>query len=198
MLRWIIIAGLATVLISLVALAALAGSPSQPVTGGVSQAQESAKPNSSKTPGPEAPNSSTTPAPTPAPGATTPATTEQGAAPGQTTQGGGLLQGARPGDQGGTGIGTRVATIEITGDSRYSCSIGRIDTPRTVRGRNPAPFQIKVAPGGTSLDAVMAVCQKISGDNLGVRIVYDGEVKAQDSTTEQFGTVSVSWSPIQQ
>ena len=197
MLRWIIIAGLATVLISLVALAALAGSSSQPVTGGASQAQESAKSNSSKTPGPKAPNSSTTPAP--APGATTtPATTEQGAAPGQTTQGGGLLQGARPSDQGGRGIGTRVATIEITGNSRYSCSIGRIDTPRTVRGRNPAPFQIKVAPGGTSLDAVMAVCQKISGDNLGVRIVYNGEVKAQDSTTERFGTVSASWSPIQQ
>lgn len=194
--RWIIIAGIAAVLISLVGLATLAGS-NQNITEGASQTQESAEPDSSGTPAPEAPNPSTTPepAPEPVPEATT---EEEGAVPEETNEGGGLLQGVQPDDQGGTGSSPRIATIEITGDSRYSCSIGQIDSPRTIRGSNAAPFQVRVVPGGTSLDAIMAVCQKISGDNLGVSIVYDGEVRAQDSTTEQFGTVSASWSPIQQ
>ncbi len=199
--RWIIIAGLATVLISLVGLATLAGS-NQNTTEGASQVQESAEPDPSEAPEPEAPepeapNPSTTPdpAPEPVPEATT---EEEGAVPEETNEGGGLLQGVQPDDQGGTGATPRIATIEITGDSRYSCSIGQIDSPRTIRGSNAAPFQVRVAPGGTSLDAVMAVCQKISGDNLGVSIVYDGEVRAQDSTMEQFGTISASWSPIQQ
>lgn len=193
--RWIIIAGIAAVLISLVGLATLAGS-NQNITEGASQTQESAEPDSSGTPAPEAPNPSTTPdpAPEPVPEATT---EEEGAVPEETNEGGGLLQGVQPDDQGGTGSSPRIATIEITGDSRYSCSIGQIDSPRTIRGSNAAPFQVRVVPGGTSLDAIMAVCQKISGDNLGVSIVYDGEVRAQDSTTEQFGTVSASWSPIQ-
>lgn len=199
--RWVIIAGLATILVSLVALAALAGTSNQTATEEASQVQESAEPDSSEAPEPEAPqtqpeapNPSTTPEP--APGATT--EQGQGAAPEENSEGGGLLQGVQPDDQGGTGAGPRIATIEITGDSRYSCSIGQIDSPRTIRGSNAAPFQVRVAPGGTSLDAVMAVCQKISGDDLSVSIVYDGEVRAQDSTTEQFGTVSASWSPIQQ
>ncbi len=53
-------------------------------------------------------------------------------------------------------------------------------------------------PVRTSLDTVMAVCQKTSaGELLGVRLLYDGEVKAQKQTTAQLGTVAVSWSPVE-
>ena len=203
--RLVIIAGLAVVLISLVGLATLAGGPNQPATEGASRSQESVEPNSPETPEPETTPPSTTPETTTpdatTPGATTPeATTEQETIPGPSAQdeGEGSPQGIRPSDRRGARIGPRVVNIEITGDSRYSCSLGNIDSPRTIRGSNPAPFQVRITPGGTSLDAVMAVCQKISGDNLGVSIVYDGEIKAQDETTDQFGTVSASWSPVQQ
>jgi hypothetical protein len=67
-----------------------------------------------------------------------------------------------------------------------------------VRGANPASFQVRVAPGGSSIDTVMAVCQKITGESLGVGIIYDEEVKVQEDTTGRFGTVSVSWSPVQE
>ncbi len=184
--RWVIIAGLATILISLVALAVLSGNSSQPSPG--QALQEPTTPEA-----PDSPAPSTTPTTTPA----TPATTEQTTGPGRTTQGEQPVQGIRPGGRQALGAGPRVVTIEVTGDARYSCSLGRLDSPRTVRGRNPATYQVRVTPGGTSLDTLAAVCQKISGESLGVRIVYDGEVKAQDDTTERFGSVSVSWSPVQ-
>ena len=195
--RWIMMAGLAAILISLVALAVLSAGSGPPATGGASQGANA----------PQAPGQSTgpteTPATTPAP-ATTPGTTapeatvpEQAGQSGRSQGGGGNVQRIRPGDQGAAGTGPRVATIEVSGDARYSCSIGLIDSPRTVRGTGPDAYQVRVAPGGSSLDAVMASCQKISGEELGVGIIYNSEVRAQDDTTEQFGTVSVTWSPIQ-
>lgn len=186
--RWIIIAGLATVLISLVALASLAGSSNAP--------EDIAAPESSETSEPEPSNPSTNPTTTPE--TTTPSTTEQEADSGQTTQDEEPLQSIRPSDREATRNGPRVATVEISGNSSYACSIGRIDSPRTIRGTSPAPFQVRVTPGGSSLDTVMAVCQKIRGENLSVRIVYDGELKAQDETSDRFGTVSASWSPVQE
>lgn len=186
--RWVIIAGLATILISLVALVILSGSSSQPTTEEALQ-EPLQEPDTLEVP--ETPDTSTTPT-------TTPATTEQEAEPEQTTPEEQPVQGIRPSDRQASGPGPRVATIEVTGDASYSCSVGHLDSPRTVRGRNPATYQVRVVRGGLSLDTVMATCQKISGEELGVGIIYDGEVKAQGDTTEQFGTVSVSWSPMQE
>lgn len=191
--RWIIVAGLATVLVSLVGLAVLAGSSNAP--------QDVAAPESSEASDPEPSNPSTSPStPTTTPSAPAPETTptEQESDSGQTTQDEEQVQNIRPGDSNAPRTGPRVATIEISGNSTYACSIGRIDSPRTIRGTSPAPFQVRVTPGGSSLDTVMAVCQKISGETLGVRVVYDGELKAQDETSERFGTVSASWSPVQE
>lgn len=192
MLRWVIIAGLATILISLVALVSLSGNSSQPTTEEALQEPDTLE-------APETPEPAPEPAPEPSTEPTT--TPEQDAEPDPSTEDAeeGLpVQGIRPRDQQVAGPGPRVATIEIAGDSRYSCSLGRLDSPRTVRGTNPASFQVRVARGGTSLDTVMATCQKISGEELGVGIIYDGEVMAQGDTTERFGTVSVSWSPMQE
>lgn len=187
--RWVIIAGLATILISLVALASLSGSSSQPATEQSLQEPDALE-------APETPEPTPEPSPTPTTTPTTPdLEDEQEEQPLQEEQ---PVQGIRPSDRQAPGPGPRVATIEVSGDASYSCSVGRIDSPRTVRGTNPASYQVRVAPGGSSLDTVMAVCQKITGDSLGVGIIYDGEVKAQDDTSERFGNVSVSWSPVEE
>lgn len=91
------------------------------------------------------------------------------------------------------------AIIEITGNTAYYCTVGRIDSSRTVEGRAPTNYKVKVVPGGTSLDTVMAVCQKTAtGGTLSVRILYDGEAKAQEQTAARLGTVAVSWSPVEE
>lgn len=188
--RWVIIAGLATILISLVALASLSAGSNRPTTE--EAARESAQPEGSTEP--EEPavlggGSEGVPEPPEAPREDTPARDEGEERP---------VRGITPEDRRVRGPAPRIATVEVTGDASYSCSVGRIDSPRTVRGANPAVYQVRVAPGGSSLDTVMAVCQKITGDELDVGIVYDGEVRARGDTTERFGTVSVSWSPMQQ
>lgn len=196
--RWVIIAGIATILISLVALASLSGGTSQTTTD--EALQEAAEPETDEPEAPDAQEPLTTPTTTPeaTPEATPSTTPEQDTEPDQTTQDGQPIQGIRENSQQATGPVPRVATIEIAGDASYSCSIGRIDSPRMVRGANPASFQVRVAPGGSSIDTVMAVCQKITGESLGVGIIYDEEVKVQEDTTGRFGTVSVSWSPVQE
>lgn len=202
--RLVIIAGLATILISLVALVTLAGNSNPSVTEEAAQ-----EPETLETPEPDTePSTEPEPEPETEPSPTTPeASPEQDEArEDQPLQEEPPVQGIQPGGQAGDragdrltpGAGPRVATVEVTGDAGYSCSMGRIDSPRTVRGTNPASYQVRVAPGGTSLDTVMAVCQKISGEELGVGIIYDGEVKERDETSGRFGTVSVSWSPVQE
>lgn len=229
--RLVIIGGLATILVSLVALVTLVGVSNQSATEEALQDPETQE--STPDPNPEAnpeadpeadPDSVTAPTADPdADPAETPTTTpeepseaplgqdeEQGRQNAQESQEEPPVQGIQPGGQAedsrnnrqapatGPVAGPRVATIEISGDARYSCSIGLIDSPRTILGVNPASFQVRVTPGGTALDTVMAVCQKARGEELGVGIIYDGEVKAQDDTTGRFGTVSVSWSPVQE
>ncbi|MDQ4105574.1 MAG: hypothetical protein M3157_00140 [Actinomycetota bacterium] len=181
--RWIIIAGLATILISLVALASLSGGSAGPETE-EEALQEPAPPEE-----PEAPE------PAPAPTTTPQQETEPEE---QTTREEQPTPGIQRDERQTPGPGPSVATVRITGDATYSCSVGRIDSPRRVRGANPTDYQVRVARGGTSLDTVMAVCQKITGDELSVGIIYDGEVRAQDDTTARFGTVNVSWSPMQE
>lgn len=92
--------------------------------------------------------------------------------------------------------GPSTATIRITGDSSYYCSLGVIGETETVQGRRPASYEVEVATGGTALDTVMAACQKISPGSLGLRVLYDDEVVAQDETNARLGTVSVAWNPL--
>lgn len=181
--RWIIIAGLATILIALVTLASLAGGSGQPAT------EDEALQEPVPLEEPEAPE------PTPAPTTTPQQETEP---EDQTTQEEPPAPAIQPEEQQTPGPRPQVATVRIAGDATYSCSVGRIDSPRRIRGANPTTYQVRVARGGTSLDTVMAVCQKITGDQLAVGIIYRGEVKAQDDTTARFGTVNVSWSPMQE
>lgn len=90
-----------------------------------------------------------------------------------------------------------IAVIEFTGNSSYYCSAGAIGEPETIQGQGPATYEVVVATGGTSLDTVMASCQKISPGTLGVSILYEDEVVAQEETDVRLGTVSVAWNPLQ-
>ena len=119
-------------------------------------------------------------------------------------QGGQPVPGGQ-GDQGGETPqpaiqpGPSTATIEITGDSAYYCSAGVIGDPRTVEGRRPTNYEVDIETGGTALETVMAACQKISpGGTLGVNILYDGEIVAEDETSNRLGTINVSWSPLEE
>ncbi len=94
--------------------------------------------------------------------------------------------------------GPETATIRITGDSAYYCTLGVIGETQTVQGRQPASYEVEVSTGGTSLDTVMAACQKISPGTLGIQIRYAGEVLARDETEARLGTVSVSWNPLEE
>ncbi|CAN5625329.1 hypothetical protein BH24ACT21_BH24ACT21_18750 [soil metagenome] len=119
----------------------------------------------------------------------------------QTAQGDGAAQGGQttqgpPAPPGLPGPGT--ATVEITGDSAYYCSLGVIGEPETIQGRRPTSYEIEVETGGTSLDTVMAACQKISPGTLGVLIRYDDEVVVREETDARLGTVSVSWNPLEE
>lgn len=91
------------------------------------------------------------------------------------------------------------ATVQVTGDTSFSCSVGNIQSQRTVDGTAPASFEVPVDAGVFSGDAVTAACQNMAETGtLGVQIVYDGEVRAENQTTAQFGTVNVSWSLAEQ
>ena len=211
--RWIIPASVVAILISLAALvillAASAGSQSN-----IAEPQDDAQIEESETPPQTTPEQETTPGGLTQPEEDPAAEDEQPLGGGQTTQeeqplgGGQTTQEEQPLGGGQTEQedqtaqqappqpGPSTATIRVTGDSAYYCSLGVIGEPETVQGRNPESYEVEVETGGTALDTVMAACQKISPGTLGVRILYDGEVVARDETDARLGTVSVSWNPL--
>lgn len=190
--RWIIPASVVGIVIAIAALTILVATNSintgQDTQQGTGQVEE---PEPVQDPTPQ-PDDSESPAPGTPGGETSGALNEEDAAAGgQTTR----EEAPEPAIQ----PGPRTATIEITGDTAYYCSIGVIGDPRTVEGRQPTVYEVQVSTGGTALETVMAACQKISpGGTLGVNIVYDDEVVAQDETSGRLGTVSVSWSPLEE
>ncbi len=88
------------------------------------------------------------------------------------------------------------ATILLSGDAAYSCTIGSVDGSRSVEGTPPQEYEVAVDTGPFDYDMVSAFCWK-SGTpgTLGVQIVYDGQVRQEATTSAEFGTASVSWSP---
>ncbi|MGF1470511.1 MAG: hypothetical protein ACFB50_02065 [Rubrobacteraceae bacterium] len=184
--RWIIPAGVVGILVSLAALGLLlaansGGAPSNELEQGAGQVEET----------PEDPQS----------------TEEQGAAREEPEQEATVPEGelttpedqeAQDGQATPQAPGPREASIQITGNAAYYCSAGVIGEAQTIEGRTPNTYRVDVSTGGTSLDTVMAACQKISPGTLGVRILYDGEVVARDETTARLGTISVVWNPLEQ
>ena len=205
--RWIIPASVAAIVISLAALAILGASgPTAPEDAaqqdpGQIEEPEAREPEPAPQPDESPDQQSEADPESPAPGGETSEDPEdpvdedpvdQPVAGEQTTQ-------EEETPQSAIQPGPRTATIEITGDSAYYCSVGVIGDPRTVEGRRPTTYEVEVATGGTALETVMAACQKISpGGTMGVNILYDDEVVAQEETSDRLGTVSLSWSPLEE
>lgn len=183
--RWIIPSGVVAILISLAALGILlAANANRPDSGAPRQ-------NDARV---EQPENSSQPAPPRE-------SSEDGRAnqDEQPLQGGPASQGERTTERDSpVPPGPRNAVVRIGGGAAYHCSVGVIGEPETIEGRRPTSYEVEVTTGGTSLETVMAVCQKISSGTLEVSILYDDEVVAEDETDSRLGTVSVSWSPLEE
>ena len=103
-------------------------------------------------------------------------------------------------DKGSTGT----ITIRVSGGASgareipFSGSYGTLSEGWTiVEGTTPAKYQVEVKSGYPQPDIVTADVQKQTEDNttLAVLIVSDGKIKQEQSTTEPFGVVSVSYNP---
>lgn len=195
--RWIIPASAIAILISLAALGILLAANSSAPPEDVSEVQQTEEPEASRQPTPEQElegGASTVPE-------EHPPIDEGPTQEGQSAQEGLDTQGERTTQQGTPGPvppGPSSATVEITGDSAYYCSLGVIGEPETIQGRVPRSYEVEVEAGGTALDTVMAACQKISPGTLGLLIRYDDEVVAREETDARLGTISVSWNPLEE
>lgn len=88
------------------------------------------------------------------------------------------------------------ATILLSGDAAYSCTIGSVDGSRSVEGTPPQEYEVAVNTGPFDYERISVFCWKsgMSG-TLGVQIVYDGQVRQEATTLAEYGTTSVSWTP---
>ena len=103
-------------------------------------------------------------------------------------------------DKGSTGT----ITIRVSGGASgareipFKGSYGTLSEGWTlVEGTTPAKYQVEVKSGYAQPDIVTADVQKQTEDNsaLAVLIVSEGKIKQEQSTTEPFGVVSVSYNP---
>ena len=82
----------------------------------------------------------------------------------------------------------------------FSGSYGTLSEGWTlIEGTTPARYQVEVKSGYPQPDIVTADVQKQAEDNttLAVLIVSEGIIKQEQSTTEPFGVVSVSYNPAE-
>lgn len=93
----------------------------------------------------------------------------------------------------------QTVTIRITGTPGmpFSGSYGTLDSLRSVDGSIPDNFEVKVETGFLAFDSVSAVMQKREQGNgvLTVQMLIDGEVVKEQSTTAEFGVVSLNYVP---
>jgi hypothetical protein len=94
---------------------------------------------------------------------------------------------------------TQTVTIRVTGTPGmpFSGSYGTLDRLRSVDGTTPDNFEAEVKTGFLAFDSVSAVMQKREQGNeeLTVQMLMDGEVVKEQSTTAEFGVVSLNYVP---
>ena len=82
---------------------------------------------------------------------------------------------------------SETVVIRIQSDTSWSGSIGTLESSRSIDGSGSGEYQL-------SGDVFSAVIQKDTESGyLTVSIIADGVVKVTDTTTAQYGVVSVSW-----
>ncbi len=90
-------------------------------------------------------------------------------------------------------------TIRVTGPAgeEFSGNYGDIDSQRSVDGSVPAEYDVEIETGVLSFDSVTAVMQKRSPGpwELSLQFVVDGEIVKEESTTAEFGVISLNYTP---
>jgi hypothetical protein len=81
--------------------------------------------------------------------------------------------------------------IKVAHDGEWSGSIGPTSSSRSVEGEGNETFDVEIQDGW---DAVSAFMQKEGDDDdpMYVRIIYDGQVVQESSTSTAYGTASVT------
>jgi hypothetical protein len=92
-----------------------------------------------------------------------------------------------------------VARASGTEGIKFFGNVGTLDEDRAVEGTVPASYPIKgFDTSERSTDTVTMVAQKYGRQGkLTCQIVVGGEVVKQASTTANYGTCTVTWSPVQ-
>jgi hypothetical protein len=94
---------------------------------------------------------------------------------------------------------TRTLTIRVgglTGQS-FGANFGNLSSSRSVEGRAPTDYEVRVNTDPGSGDYVTATAWKTTGDSneLKVQLLDNGSVIKESSTTKDYGVASVRWSP---
>lgn len=112
------------------------------------------------------------------------------------------LSGGGGGGSGGGGAEDKpekvVARISGTQGLKFSGNVGTLDEGRSVDGTVPAEYEVEdFDTGDLSTDSVSIVMQKNgTGGEMVCEIVVGGEVVKSSTTTADYGTCDVTWSPL--
>jgi hypothetical protein len=94
---------------------------------------------------------------------------------------------------------TRTLTIRVgglTGQS-FGANFGNLSSSRSVEGRAPADYEVRINTDPGSGDYITATAWKTTGDSneLKIQLLDNGSVIRESSTTKDYGVVAVRWSP---
>ena len=94
---------------------------------------------------------------------------------------------------------TKTLTVRVgglTGQS-FGANFGNLSSSRSVEGRAPADYEVRVSTDPDSGDYVTATAWKTTGDSneLRVQLLDNGSVIKESSTTRDYGVASVRWIP---
>jgi hypothetical protein len=96
-------------------------------------------------------------------------------------------------------VNTRTVTVRVAGRTGqpFGANFGNLSSGRSVEGRVPADYEVRVSTDPSSGDYVSATAWKTTGDSneLRVQLLDEGKVIKESSTTSDYGVVAVRWSP---
>jgi hypothetical protein len=97
---------------------------------------------------------------------------------------------------------TKTVIVRLAGSrgEPFSANYGNLLSSRTVDGVAPADYEVQVLADPLSGDYVSATAWKTTGSSkeLRMQIVDNGRVVKEGSTTEDYGPVTLRWSPGEQ
>ena len=94
---------------------------------------------------------------------------------------------------------TKALTLRVGGltGQPFGGNFGNLSSSRSVEGRAPADYEVRVNTDPGSRDYITATAWKTTGDSneLKIQLLDNGSVIRESSTTKDYGVVAVRWSP---